>query len=153
MKKTTMTCLLFGLLIFFSFAVDVPSNLPKPDGTSGDTTKPLKVYILAGQSNMVGFGTLKNANPMYKYIYLSADPSIQPCRMPVGTTALLPHDLFQGLEVNSPKGARVLIYAGNYKPDTDYSSMKPLKETTIALGTVSKNLPSVPGPHTIVVKT
>ncbi|MBT5816983.1 MAG: hypothetical protein HOI25_01435, partial [Proteobacteria bacterium] len=36
-----------------AYAADVPARLPDPDGEPGSTTKPVKVYILAGQSNMV----------------------------------------------------------------------------------------------------
>ena len=39
----------------------VPAQLPDPDGEPGDATKPVQVYILAGQSNMVGFGQLKGS--------------------------------------------------------------------------------------------
>ena len=80
MKNTIITCLLTALLSLPALGADVPSNLPKPDGSKGDTTKPLKVYILAGQSNMVGFGRLSGAGPMYKHLYLSADPSIMTSR-------------------------------------------------------------------------
>ena len=34
----------------------VPEVLPDPDGKPGISTKPVKVYILSGQSNMVGIG-------------------------------------------------------------------------------------------------
>ncbi len=34
----------------------VPYPLPDPDGSTGSTAGPVKVYILSGQSNMVGFG-------------------------------------------------------------------------------------------------
>jgi hypothetical protein len=33
-------------------------NLPKPDGKPADMTKPVKVFILMGQSNMVGMGNV-----------------------------------------------------------------------------------------------
>ncbi len=36
----------------------VPYPLPEPDGSPGVTNKPVKVYILSGQSNMVGRGTV-----------------------------------------------------------------------------------------------
>ena len=36
--------------------------LPDPDSLPTDTTKPIKVFILAGQSNMVGMGELGNNN-------------------------------------------------------------------------------------------
>ncbi|NIP22231.1 MAG: hypothetical protein GWN67_00075 [Phycisphaerae bacterium] len=34
----------------------VPYPLPDPDDSTGSTTEPVKVYIMSGQSNMVGFG-------------------------------------------------------------------------------------------------
>ena len=55
---------------------DVPAQLPDPDGKAGDATKPVKVYILAGQSNMVGMGDLAGARNMYTGVYLTADPAV-----------------------------------------------------------------------------
>ena len=46
------------------------SQIPDPDGK-------VQVYVLAGQSNMVGFGYLQDAPPVYPSVYLSADPSIK----------------------------------------------------------------------------
>ncbi len=37
---------------------NVPYPLPAPDGSPGASDKPVKVYIMSGQSNMVGFGTV-----------------------------------------------------------------------------------------------
>ena len=59
-----------------AFAADVPAELPDPDGKSGVATKPVKVYILAGQSNMVGMGNLSGAKNVYAGIYLSSNPAI-----------------------------------------------------------------------------
>jgi len=44
-------------------AGEVPAELPKPDKTPPDTTKPLKVYMLSGQSNMVGMGRIAGDGP------------------------------------------------------------------------------------------
>jgi len=41
----------------------VPYPLPDPDSTPPDTTKPVKVYILSGQSNMVGMGNVSGTQP------------------------------------------------------------------------------------------
>jgi len=41
----------------------IPYPLPDPDSTPPDTTKPVKVYILSGQSNMVGMGNISGTNP------------------------------------------------------------------------------------------
>lgn len=35
---------------------DPKQSLPRPDGKAADQTKPIKVYIMLGQSNMLGFG-------------------------------------------------------------------------------------------------
>jgi hypothetical protein len=41
-----------------SSAKAVPDELPKPDGKEADVSKPVKVFILMGQSNMLGFGKI-----------------------------------------------------------------------------------------------
>jgi len=130
-------------------AADVPAVLPRPDKTAPSAGK-VKVYILAGQSNMVGFGTLQGSKPTYPSIYLSADPNVKVGRMPVGPSALLRHGVYQTAERDAPKGAKVAIYPGAYKAGTDYSAMKPVKETTVALGTVEAQLPAIEGSHTVV---
>ena len=105
-------------------ASDVPEILPQPDKTPPSSGK-VQVYILAGQSNMVGFGYLKGSRPVYPSIYLSADPNIKIGRMPVGASALLRHGVYQGSNSDAPKGARVAIYKGAWSADTDYTAMKP----------------------------
>ncbi len=40
---------------------NIPYPLPDYDGNNGVTTKPVKVYILSGQSNMVGFGRVSGS--------------------------------------------------------------------------------------------
>ena len=40
-------------------AKDIPEPLPDPDGKPADMSKPVQVYILMGQSNMVGAGHVK----------------------------------------------------------------------------------------------
>jgi Carbohydrate esterase, sialic acid-specific acetylesterase len=39
-----------------TFDAALPLQLPKPDGKPADNSKPVKVYIMLGQSNMLGFG-------------------------------------------------------------------------------------------------
>ena len=56
----------------------IPLELPRPDGKPGNAAKPVKVYILAGQSNMVGMGDISGARPLYPSVFLSADPAIVP---------------------------------------------------------------------------
>ena len=41
-------------------------RLPTPDAKPADTTKPIKVFILSGQSNMVGMGSRKSLTDIVK---------------------------------------------------------------------------------------
>jgi len=45
-----------ALLALATVAAEVPAPLPDPDGKPADMTKPVQVYILLGQSNMLGMG-------------------------------------------------------------------------------------------------
>lgn len=67
--------LLLAFLVFASglLAQDDLDNLPRPDGEPADMSKPVQVYILMGQSNMLGFGKpdgLKAACERGLYPYL-----------------------------------------------------------------------------------
>lgn len=81
-RSLLLVALSTGLL----HAASIPLELPKPDGKPADHSKPVKVYVLAGQSNMVGMGDLKGASPRYPSIYLSADPAIIEGQMHAGTS-------------------------------------------------------------------
>lgn len=150
--KRLVLFLSVGLWVISSLCAEVPGILPRPDDTPPAADKPVKVYILAGQSNMVGFGKLRGSRPFYPSIYLSADPSCIPGKMPVGPSALLRHGVFQGVGKEAPAGALAEVFAGEYSSQVDYSSLKAVKQKTIALGTVSEDLPRIDGPHTVVVK-
>lgn len=124
-------------------ATPVPLALPSPDGKPGDTTKPVKVYILAGQSNMVGMGDITGARPLYPNLFLAADPAIIPGMTPIGgeydgkPIARVPvarHGVFDA------KGALLT------SPD---EAAKPT--IPVALGTASENLPAAQGAQTLVV--
>ncbi len=71
-----------ALLALPALAADVPDPLPDPDGRPADMSEPVQVFILLGQSNMVGAGriagdkegTLTNAvQKKNKYPYLVDD--------------------------------------------------------------------------------
>ncbi|MAI31044.1 MAG: hypothetical protein CMM07_05125, partial [Rhodopirellula sp.] len=93
---------LFTLLNITCAMAEVPTVLPDPDGQAGDLTKPVKVYILAGQSNMVGMGDLSGASNMYSGVYLSSDPAV-----PNGALQVYKVGLFKtlGLQIHLPDGA------------------------------------------------
>ena len=54
---------------------DLPDELPDPDGKEADMSKPVQVYILLGQSNMIGFGKPSKLQGIAaeKYPYLVDD--------------------------------------------------------------------------------
>jgi len=54
---------------------DLPKELPDPDGEGADMNKPVQVYILMGQSNMLGFGKPSKLQGIAaeKYPYLVDD--------------------------------------------------------------------------------
>lgn len=77
MTKTIVAWLtISSLAVSGVHAADVPAMLPDPDGKPGSESGPVKVYILAGQSNMVGMGNLSGAKNIYDGVYLSSDPNI-----------------------------------------------------------------------------
>lgn len=59
-------------------AADVPRDLPRPDGRSADHRKPVKVYIMMGQSNMLGFGKVEPAETQGTLRYLVKEKSKYP---------------------------------------------------------------------------
>jgi len=78
----TITAVAIAILVLPAVAKEIPAQLPDPDGKAADMSKPVQVYILLGQSNMVGAGriagekngTLANAvKAKKKYPYLVDD--------------------------------------------------------------------------------
>lgn len=53
---TTFSMFLLTPLFALSVAAEIPAQLPDPDGQPADMSKPIQVYIMLGQSNMLGFG-------------------------------------------------------------------------------------------------
>lgn len=140
----------------------IPLNLPRPDDQPGNSSKPVKVYILAGQSNMVGMGDMTGAQPPYPSIYLSADPAIIPGELPVGSSrsrgackwfwrgvpAVGAHGIYQSNDASSPAGATLAIHKGAYDSKVDYAKLTPSKISTLPLGTVDAMIPVTDGPYT-----
>ncbi len=67
----SVATLLVTLLVLPAVAQD-PGQLPQPDGEPADRTKPLKVFILAGQSNMEGHAEVRT------FDYMARDPKTAP---------------------------------------------------------------------------
>jgi hypothetical protein len=136
-------------------AKDIPAQLPDPDGKPGDATKPVKVYILAGQSNMVGMGNLSGARCRYTGIYLTADPAAPKGPMyiyPVGHYRILAQGVYVSADAKAGDGATASVYKGAYDSARDYDKARPARTETVALGVVKGALPTMAGPHTVVVR-
>jgi len=58
-SSTIVAFLIATLLAASSHAADPLDPLPNPDGKPADTSKPVRVYVLMGQSNMLGFGAVE----------------------------------------------------------------------------------------------
>lgn len=116
----------------------VPSELPDPDGKPGDAGKPVKVYVLAGQSNMVGFGYLGGAKPSYQAIFLTADPDA-----PLG-----PFGVYRG---GNYRIADLGIYvSADPKSATGAVAMIGGKALPVALGNSTGSLPVANGQPCVV---
>ncbi len=146
MKPTPRTgialILLAALSAFPAAAQVIPVDLPPADAKPPATDKPVKIYIQSGQSNSLGFGAVNPGAPQYSKIFLSADPTAQPVALPVANSALLKFGVHD---------ATASVFAGAFDPKADYAKMKPAKKESVALGDTSATLPSIDGPHTVVV--
>ncbi len=86
----------------------VPVDLPPPADKPAAKDKPVKVYILSGQSNMLGFGRVEGATPFYSNVFLSADPSVVECKFPVDNAALLRFGVHEKTTLPATGGDRIL---------------------------------------------
>ena len=65
------------LLTWAAHARDIPAQLPDPDQKPPATDKPVKVYILSGQSNMVGIGQVNSGGTRWSGV-TDASVSVYP---------------------------------------------------------------------------
>jgi hypothetical protein len=153
-----LCCLVAGTVL-----AEVPLDLPRPDAAPGNPAKPVKVYILAGQSNMVGMGDISGATPLYPTIFCSADPAVIPGVMPVGNerhpegywkgvSAIARHGIHESAAADAAVGAIVSLYPGAAAARADSASLEPAKTERVPLGNVAATLPTLAGPHTAVAR-
>ncbi len=143
-----------GLLAFAvlpAAAAVIPAELPPVDLKAPVSKKPVKVYIQSGQSNSFGMGEVDPKGPIYSKVFLSADPSVKTCALPIAKTALVKFGVYQSAAADAPAGATASIYKGVYDSKTDYSKAKPAKQESVALGQTDAQLPGIDGPHTVLV--
>ena len=92
----------------------------EPDGKA-------KVYILLGQSNMVGFGQIDgNGSPVDSQFYVSAAP-------------------------DAAAGMALSVYSGPYDPSADYDALTPMQQVVLDVE-AAEGWPSVTEPHTSVLR-
>ncbi len=154
-RRSALALLAVTGLALPAAAGDVPAVLPDPDGKPGDAAKPVKVYILAGQSNMVGFGQLAGARCPYAGIFLTPDPAAPAGPLyvyKVGSFLIRPLRVTVSADADAKPGATVSIYKGAYDAGADYGKAGPVKTETVALGVSTGMLPTVDGPHVAVAR-
>lgn len=74
----TVAAVAMGLLVIPTVVADVPNQLPDPDGKPADQTKPVKVFVLMGQSNMVGMGDISGGSSRWGKQFLDPVVSVYP---------------------------------------------------------------------------
>jgi hypothetical protein len=57
-RNTLELALAVGAMVLLAMPVTAADQLPGPDGKPADMSQPVQVYILMGQSNMLGFGKI-----------------------------------------------------------------------------------------------
>ena len=118
-------------------AAVLPVDLPQPDpNDKGSKDKPVKVYILSGQSNMLGFGRVEGAAPFYTNVFLSADPSVTEGTLPGENSAIMRFGVFQSDKPEAPAGGIAKSLPGT---------------PAVALGTVDAALPATTGSQPVVI--
>jgi len=90
---------------------DVPGQLPDPNGKPADRTKPVKVFILMGQSNMVGMGDISGGSSRWGKQFLDPVVSVYPekCSPETDYDALSPTET---LKLPAFGGVRPTPYPG-----------------------------------------
>ena len=122
MKKQTkivsrIIVLLIACMALNAAAKDVPVQLSKPDGKAPDMTKPIKVFILAGQSNMLEMGAIAGrGGALQDGFFLNANLT----------------------EGENNRRFNVAVYKGAYSPSANYDTMEPAAKAEAEVGTQRK---------------
>lgn len=66
-KGTKVSSLLAAMSLAITSVGNAESTLPDPDGKPADMSKPVQVFILMGQSNMLNFGKVKGGDGSLEY--------------------------------------------------------------------------------------
>ncbi len=97
-------------------------------GNPGAQGKPIQVYILAGQSNMLEMGNVSGGNSRHSGFFQSADP-------------------------DAPKGVAVSVYEGKYDPKIDHDKLTAKASKMVIYDGMGKDpFPKVEGEATYVAR-
>ena len=77
-RRILLVAVVLAVLAPPAAAATVPNPLPDPDAKPPNTTKPVKVYILCGQSNMVGMGDISGGGSRWGDQFLDPVVSVYP---------------------------------------------------------------------------
>ena len=127
--RTALTLAVVALMLFVQSAAakKLPAQLPDPDGALPDTSKPVKVYILAGQSNMLEMGQVSTGTSRHSTFFTSAG--------------------------GDASGVEVSVYPGGYSPTVNYDELTPKATKTVRYGgTKPDPFPAIAGEGTHVVR-
>lgn len=150
-KHSKTTAILAALSLLPVTAATIPAELPAPAKTPPATDKPVKVYIQSGQSNSLGFGRVEGARPLYSDVYFSPDPQVKTIALPIDNSVIFPHGFYQSMDADAQPGGLAKVYAGAFDSPSAIKAKKASKEEVVTLGGVNHQLPSVTGPHAVVV--
>jgi len=124
---STRSAVLLAILEL-AVAVKVSGQRPGSDAKELNASKPVKVYILAGQSNMLEMGNVTGGNSRHSDFYPSPDP-------------------------DADKGVAVSVYEGAYDPETDYDKLTPITTKTVIYDGMGKDpFPQVDAAATYVAR-
>ena len=105
-----------------------PSRSAQDPETPRAGAKPVKVYVLAGQSNMLEMGNVSGGNTRHTGFYQSADATAE-------------------------KGVAVSVYEGRYDPEAEYDQLKPVAHKTVIYDGMGRDpFPKVEGAATYVAR-
>ncbi len=111
-----------------SFAAALLATVTTPARPSAADETTIRVYVLAGQSNLLEMGNVSGGNRRHSGFFLSADP-------------------------DAGKGASVSVYEGPFDPAKDYDELKPIATGTVIYDGMGKDpFPRVDGEATWVAR-
>ncbi|MFN3166492.1 MAG: sialate O-acetylesterase [Phycisphaeraceae bacterium] len=114
-NPTRLACFMLALLLLVGSQHTHAQVLPDPDGQPADMSQPVQVYILMGQSNMLGFGKpdVLQGIAADKYPYLVDDAGAWTVRKDVRNVFIMA----SGNKIGAVKKNEWLTVSGRFGPE------------------------------------